>query len=218
MKLPDVWKEFLREYLATAWARELYARVEKEYATHRVCPPKDKLFSAFCVAPRDVRVVIIGQDPYFNEGQATGMAFSIDPTCGCKFPPSLSNIIKEVRDEFEKCAVANGDLEPWARQGVLLLNSALTVRLGEPLSHAGIGWTEFVRHVIAKLNELGGIVFLLWGGHAGGFRPMLTNPANLVLQSAHPSPLSASRGFFGNGHFKRANEFLAALGRGEIEW
>jgi uracil-DNA glycosylase len=219
MKLTDEWKTFLIDYLKTQGARDLQTRVLNEYAKCKVCPPKDKVFSALnTVSPQDVRVVILGQDPYFNEGQATGMSFSINPDCGCKFPPSLSNIIKEITDEYGTCAVANGDLTPWAKQGVLLLNTSLTVRQGSPLSHADIGWNEFTRAVIARLNERGVIVFVLWGSHANKYREIITNKSNLILHSAHPSPLSAHNGFFGNGHFKAVNHFLKSNNCTEIVW
>jgi uracil-DNA glycosylase len=226
MKLPNEWKEFLIEYLKTPAARELYARVDREYASGRICPPKELLFSAFnYFLPRETRVVILGQDPYHGGGQATGMSFSINPEAlrgGVKFPPSLTNIITEIKTETGKCAVENGDLIPWARQGVLLLNTCLTVKAGMPLSHAEIGWSGFTNAVIQNLDKIGGenggIVFILWGSNAQKFRPFITNPANLVLTSAHPSPLSAHNGFFGCGHFIKTNMFLKKIGAREIDW
>ena len=223
MKLPNEWKELIKDYLLTDGARELYAKVGAEYARGGVCPPESKLFSAFnAVNPNGVKVVILGQDPYHGAGQAMGMSFSVDPTADCDFPPSLRNIIKEVRAEFGSCAVENGDLTPWANQGVLLLNTCLTVKTGKPLSHNEIGWDGFTRAVIAKLGARDGIVFMLWGGHARKFRELIKETGagggNLVLTCAHPSPLSASGGFFGCGHFKRANEFLVAHGQKPIAW
>jgi uracil-DNA glycosylase len=225
MKLDPEWKELLRDYLAAPQARDLAAGIAREYAEHKVCPPYDKVFNAFntCL-PKQVKVVILGQDPYFNAGQATGMAFSIDPNArGIQFPPTLGNIIREVRGEFGACAVEDGDLSKWARQGVLLLNTCLTVRQGSPLSHADIGWEHFTRAVIACLDKCAPpfvppIVFVLWGTHAKKYRELLTNPQNLVLTSAHPSPLSAHNGFFGCGHFKKINEFLLGIGKTAIEW
>ena len=223
MKLSDDWKQFLLDYLKTPQARELYNRVLNEYKAHNICPPQEKVFSAFNNCPPDkVSVVILGQDPYFNKGQAMGMCFSIDPNCGCDFPPSLRNIIQEIKDELGTCNVENGDLTYWSKQGVLLLNTSLTVRLGAPLSHAGIGWDGLTREAIKKLSEKGGIVFVLWGSHAAKHRELIAdkgvNGKNLVLSCAHPSPLSASRGFFGCGHFKKINEYLISLDKPPIVW
>jgi len=228
MTLPPEWKQLIVEYLGTKEARELHMRVSSEYENFAICPPKDKVFSAFYnCPPNKVSVVILGQDPYFNSGQANGMSFSINPESKCTFPPTLSNIIKEVRSECGTCAVENGDLTQWARQGVLLLNTSLTVRQGIPLSHANIGWDGFTRAILAALNkskaqgECGGgdgIVFILWGSHAQKYRDILTNPKNLVLVSPHPSPLSASRGFFGCNHFIKTNEFLKKVGKPTIQW
>jgi uracil-DNA glycosylase len=158
-----------------------------------------------------VRVVILGQDPYFNPGQATGVAFSVGAGC-TKFPPTLRNIIKEVRAEMGICTVEDGDLTPWVRQGVLLLNTCLTVREGTAFSHADIGWGGFIQHTIEVLNKKNNIVFVLWGNNAKKFMPMLTNKNNLVLTSSHPSPLSAHAGFFGCGHFRKINQFLVSKG------
>ena len=219
MTLNPEWKEFLIDYLKTPQARELQQRVLNEYNSRKICPPKDKVFSAFNNCPPDkVSVVILGQDPYFNVGQAMGMCFSIDPESKCTFPPSLSNIIKEIKDEYGECRVENGDLSPWAKQGVLLLNTSLTVRMGMPLSHADIGWEGFTRAVITALNRQGNIVFVLWGSHAAKYRDLITDKSNLILSCAHPSPLSASRGFFGCGHFKKINEFLLGLEKTPIIW
>jgi uracil-DNA glycosylase len=219
MRLIPEWKNFLIDYLKTPQARELQSRVLNEYDKYKICPPKEKVFSALnTVAPDKVRVVILGQDPYFNEGQATGMSFSIDPNCKCTFPPSLDNIIKEIKSEYGTCNVENGDLSKWALQGVLLLNTSLTVRQGHPLSHAEIGWNAFTSAVIKKLNEKGNIVFVLWGSHAQKYRDLITDKSNFVLMSAHPSPLSAQRGFFGNNHFLKINEYLKSKNLPEIIW
>ncbi|MDR0462383.1 MAG: uracil-DNA glycosylase [Christensenellaceae bacterium] len=219
MKLTPEWKEFLSEYLKTPQARELQTRVLNEYGKHKVCPPSEKVFSAFdACLPDKVNVVILGQDPYFNAGQAMGMAFSIDPTCKCDFPPSLRNIITEVKSEYGTCNVEDGDLTPWAKQGVLLLNTSLTVRMGAPLSHAEMGWDGLTRSVISALNKRGNIAFVLWGSHAAKYAELITDKSNLVLKCAHPSPLSASRGFFGCGHFKKIDEYLKSLDKSEIVW
>jgi len=210
--------------LKTPHARELFNRVSHEYDTQAICPSSDKLFSAFhACPPTNVKVVILGQDPYFNRDQATGMSFSINPMCGCMFPPSLRNIITEVKMEHDgKCACDNGDLTPWAHQGVLLLNTCLTVRMGMALSHANIGWDGFTRAVISTLNKMDGVVFMLWGAHAKKYGELLNNPKNLVLTSAHPSPLSAHGAkndtFAGNGHFKKANEFLTSIDKVPVTW
>ena len=244
MTLPREWKQLLTEYLNTPQARELYARVDAEYKKGGICPPKEKLFSAFHHCPPDkVSVVILGQDPYINHGQAMGMSFSINPKSNCTFPPSLSNIIKEVRAECGVCNVEDGDLTKWAEQGVLLLNTCLTVKQGQSLSHAGIGWEGFTRAVLAALNKGvvassgtcaenlactfseqvpeksdARIVFVLWGGHAKKYRDLITNPKHLVLTCAHPSPLSAHNGFFGCGHFLEINKFLTSIDKSPIKW
>jgi len=194
--------------------KTLRENVVAEYETHKICPPRDLVFAAFDLCPHeDVKVVILGQDPYFNENQAIGLAFSVSGGGKYKFPPTLKNIIKEVRADLGSCAVEDGDLRPWARQGVLLLNTCLTVRQGQPLSHAGLGWDTFINAVIKELDKKNDIVFVLWGGHARGYKKQLSNIRNLVLESAHPSPLSAHNGFFGCGHFKKINEFLVKRGK-----
>ena len=222
MKLSSEWKELLIDYLRTPAARELAARVDAEYKAHTCCPAAENIFAAYNICPpQNVRVVILGQDPYFNANQAIGMSFAINPASKCLFPPSLTNIIKEVTNEYGACAVTNGDLTPWARQGVLLLNTCLTVRMGTPLSHADIGWDGFTRAAIEAVAKMGGVVFLLWGAHAkkyGGVGEIISPTKNLILTCAHPSPLSASNGFFGCGHFKKANEFLKSIDKPEIKW
>ena len=219
MKLNDDWKDLLKDCMTLDEKRSLFSRVENEYAKYKICPPRELVFNAFnqCCAD-NLKVVILGQDPYFNPGQAVGMSFSIDPTVKCDFPPSLRNIIKEVQDCYGVCAVENGDLTPWAKQGVLLLNTCLTVRQGQSLSHADLGWEVFTRAVISVLNKFDDIVFVLWGAHAGKYRELLTNPKNLILSSAHPSPLSASRGFIGCRHFQKINEFLTDRDKQPINW
>jgi len=219
MKLPQEWNDFLNDYIATQTARDLSLRVATEYAQGGVAPKRELLFSAFDHCPPDkVKVVILGQDPYINENQATGMAFSINPSAKCKFPPSLKNIIAEVKNEFGTCSVENGDLTPWADQGVLLLNTCLTTKLGQSLAHVHLGWDTFTRAVISKLNDVGNIVFLLWGTQAKSYVTLLDDDKNLILASAHPSPLSASNGFFGNNHFQLCNEFLETQGLTPIKW
>ena len=164
-----------------------------------------------------VRVVILGQDPYHGAGQAHGLCFSVPR--GIDQPPSLQNIFKEIHAELGCPIPTHGDLSYWTSQGVLLLNTSLTVREGAPSSHSGRGWEIFTDRVISLVNDLPHpVVFLLWGSHARSKKALLTNPAHLILESAHPSPLSAYRGFFGNGHFKKTNEFLTANGMKAIDW
>jgi len=219
MILNTDWKDFLKDCMPPCEKLALFGRIETEYKNFKICPPKNAVFNAFnqC-SVGNVKVVILGQDPYFNPGQAVGMSFSIDPTVKCTFPPSLRNIIKEVRSCFGECAVEDGDLTPWARQGVLLLNTCLTVRQGAALSHSNIGWESFTRGAIKCLNTKDDIVFVLWGSHAQKYKDLLTNPKNLVLCSAHPSPLSASRGFLGCRHFCRINDFLQTRDKTPIVW
>lgn len=220
MTLAEDWRKILEDYLNSPKTRALFARIEDEYQKYKICPPRGKVFNAFnqC-STHSLKVVILGQDPYFNPGQAVGMAFSIDPTAkDVVFPPTLRNIIKEVQGCFGTCAVLDGDLTPWARQGVLLLNTCLTVRQGTPLSHADIGWEDFTRAVISCINKKDDIVFVLWGAHAGKYRELLTNPKNFVLTSSHPSPLSASRGFIGCRHFLKINQFLENRKKQPIFW
>ena len=212
------WREKLGEVLTTNQFLDLSNRVEAEYKANIICPPQNRIFHALnLVKPDKVRVVILGQDPYFNPGQATGLAFSIPPNFS-NFPPTLKNIIKEIKNEFGTCSVENGDLEPWARQGVLLLNTCLTVRQGACFSHKDIGWNLFIDAVIKRLNDIGGIIFVLWGANAKRFEWLITNSSNHILKSAHPSPLSAHYGFFGCNHFMKINEILGKSGDEDIKW
>jgi len=217
-RLSTEWKEELREILDTPKTRQLYSRVLKEYETQTIFPPKEKVFAAFdLVAPKDVRVVILGQDPYHTPQAANGLAFSMGETAA-KMPPSLSNIIKEVQSCFGKCSVANGDLTSWAKQGVLLLNTCLTVRNGQALSHKDIGWEDFTSAVVSHLSKRGNIIFVLWGSHARKYKEVISTQDNLILESAHPSPLSAHNGFFGCRHFQRINEWLDEKGEQTIDF
>ena len=191
----------------------------REYRTAQVYPPMNDLFSALRLTTYSrVRVVILGQDPYHGAGQAHGLSFSVRQ--GVQPPPSLQNIYKEIHSDL---GIENprdfGDLTCWARQGVLLLNTVLTVRDGEPQSHRGHGWEQFTDRIIALLNlREDPIVFLLWGAPAGKKAELVTNPCHLILKAPHPSPLSASRGFFGCRHFSQTNQFLRAHGFDEIDW
>ena len=196
----------LREFLKT------------EYFSRKIYPPMGDIFNALkYTSYSDARVVILGQDPYHGENQAHGLCFSIKR--GVKFPPSLQNIFKELNSEYGITAPDSGELVGWARQGVLLLNTTLTVREGLPQSHKGQGWETFTDKIISLMNEKERpVVFLLWGGNARAKKTLITNKRHLVLECAHPSPLSAYNGFFGCNHFKRANEFLSSVGEREIDW
>ena len=192
--------------------------LKKEYHQHQVYPPKEDIFNAFDYTPlSEVKVVIIGQDPYHEPGQAHGLCFSVKP--GVKIPPSLMNIFKELHDDLGCDIPNNGYLEKWARQGVLMLNNVLTVRAHQAASHKGIGWEEFTDAVIDVLNRQDKpIVFLLWGSPAAKKCAKLNNPNHLILKAPHPSPLSAYRGFFGCRHFSQTNDFLLSKGLEPIDW
>ena len=192
--------------------------LKHEYATEVVFPPMDEIFQAFCLTPlSETKVVLVGQDPYHEEGQAMRLSFSVRE--GTVEPPSLRNIKEELRNEGLLHEPWSSDLSRWAKQGVLLLNSTLTVRAHQAASHQGKGWEIFTDNAIKALNEDSKPkVFLLWGSYARSKKVMITNPAHLILESAHPSPLSAYRGFFGNGHFKKANDFLVSNGMDPIIW
>ncbi len=205
--------EFHKEYY-----RNLFQFVKKEYDTTQVFPPADDIFNAFHLTPLSkVKVVILGQDPYHGDGQAHGLCFSVQK--GVEIPPSLVNIYKELQDDLGCRIPNNGYLEKWARQGVLLLNTVLTVRAHQPFSHQGHGWEEFTDAAIRGLNTQDRpIVFMLWGKPAQQKKKMLTNPNHLILEAPHPSPLSAYRGFFGSKPFSQANDFLSAHGGEPIDW
>ena len=192
--------------------------LKHEYATEVVFPPMDEIFQAFRLTPlSETKVVLVGQDPYHEEGQAMGLSFSVRE--GTVEPPSLRNIKEELRNEGLLHEPWSSDLSRWAKQGVLLLNSTLTVRAHQAASHQGKGWEIFTDNAIKALNEdPKPKVFLLWGSYARSKKVMITNPSHLILESAHPSPLSAYRGFFGNGHFKKANDFLVSNGMDPIIW
>ena len=212
------WDELFKQEFSKPYFVQLKGFLVQEYATKRIYPPKKLMLNAFDNTSYDeVNVVILGQDPYYNPHQAMGMSFSVPE--GVAPPKSLINIFKEIEDELgRKPCVSGGDLTPWARQGVLLLNTALTVEEGKPNSHQDKGWEIFTDAVIRHLNERErGMVFMLWGRNAYAKKQLITNPQHLVLTSAHPSPLSAHNGFFGCGHFSKANEFLKQQGK-SINW
>lgn len=220
VRIEEGWKEALKEEFEKPYFKELTQRVREEYANpgFRVFPPGNKIFAAFDSSSFDkTKVVIIGQDPYHGIGQANGLCFSVNP--GVRMPPSLINIFKEIQNDLGTPFPENGDLTRWADQGVLLLNSSLTVRENSPASHSGIGWEEFTDAVVDKLNrEKEHLVFILWGSHAIKKGAKIDRNKHLVLESPHPSPLSASRGFFGNHHFSKANEYLVRNGESPIKW
>lgn len=220
VKIESGWGKALGEEFNKPYFKTLTEKVRQEYKTPgvKVFPPGKKIFAAFDSCPyENTKVVIIGQDPYHGPGQANGLCFSVSP--GVKLPPSLVNIFKEVSDDTGAPISVDGDLERWAKQGVLLLNSSLTVREGLAASHSGIGWEEFTDAVVEKLNnEKENLVFILWGSHAIRKGEKIDRSKHLVLTSAHPSPLSAHRGFFGNHHFTTANEYLKAHGKTPIKW
>ena len=198
--------------------RSLYQKVNEEYAHYQVFPAKNDVLKAFALTPlHKVKVVILGQDPYHNDGQAHGLSFSVQKDV--EIPPSLLNIYKELHDDLGCTVPNNGNLVKWAEQGVLLLNTVLTVRAHRANSHRGIGWEEFtdvaIRAVAAQDRP---VVYMLWGRPAGEKAVLLNNPRQLVLKAPHPSPLSASRGFFGCRHFSKANQFLQEHGIEPIDW
>lgn len=218
VKIQDEWNSAL----AGVWASDMFARlaevVRHEYASTVVYPPAGRIFAAFDLCPLSkVKVVIIGQDPYHGDGQANGLAFSVAP--GVAMPPSLVNIFKEIQSDLGTPPPPNGDLTRWADQGVLLINSSLTVRAHAPASHSRLGWEqmtdEAIRVISARRNH---VVFLLWGAHAQRKAELIDSSRHLILQAPHPSPLSANRGFFGCKHFSKANNYLIANGITPIQW
>lgn len=210
------------ELLADEFQKEYYQRLRRilaaEYQNHTIFPDMYHIFNAFVQTPyRAVKVVILGQDPYHEPGQAHGLSFSVQD--GTPLPPSLQNIYKELQSDLGIPPAKTGDLTPWAKQGVLLLNATLTVRSGMANSHQSLGWQTFTDHVISLLDQAKQpLVFVLWGSYARQKTALLTNPKHLILQSAHPSPLSAYRGFFGSRPFSRINQFLTENGSAPIDW
>ena len=216
--ITGAWADALQSEFKKPYYRTLFQKVQEEYSTHQVFPDPGDIFNAFHFTPLDqVKVVILGQDPYHGDGQAHGLCFSVKPDV--EIPPSLVNIYKELETD-EGCYIPNnGYLEKWARQGVMLLNTVLTVRAHQANSHRGIGWEEFTDAAIRILAEQDRpMVFILWGKPAQSKIPMLTNPKHLILTAPHPSPLSAYRGFFGCRHFSKTNEFLMKNGTEPIDW
>lgn len=218
MHIGNEWDALLADEIKKDYYLRLREFLKQEYTTRRIYPPMEDIFNALRhTSYSDVRAVILGQDPYHGVGQAHGMCFSVKK--GTPPPPSLQNIFKELKADLGIDPPNHGELTQWADNGVLLLNTVLTVREGQANSHRGMGWEHFTDRVIQLLNERQQpIVFLLWGGNARSKANLITNPQHLVLQCAHPSPLSAYNGFFGCRHFSKTNEFLTQHGMQPINW
>ena len=218
VKIAPSWKDHLFAEFGKPYFTALTDFVKQEYTTATVFPPGKEIFRAFdCCDFDDVKVVIIGQDPYHGPGQANGLCFSVRENL--KMPPSLVNIFKEIQKDLGKPIPKSGDLERWARQGVLMLNATLTVRAGQAGSHQNKGWEIFTDAVIKTISaQKSNVVFLLWGAYAQKKGEVIDRNKHLVLMSAHPSPFSADRGFFGCKHFSKANEYLKSKGMSEIDW
>ncbi len=216
--ISGAWADALKDEFKKPYYRELFQRVGSEYGSRIVYPPADELFNAFHFTPLEqVKAVILGQDPYHEEGQAHGLSFSVKP--GVQVPPSLANIYRELETDLGCYIPNNGYLEKWARQGVLMLNTVLTVRAHQANSHKNIGWEQFTDAVIRILADQDRpMVFILWGKPAQSKKSMITNPKHLVLEAPHPSPLSAYRGFFGSRPFSQTNRFLEENGLQPIDW
>ena len=218
VRIDDSWKVQLQPEFEQDYFRDLVNFVRSEYASNTVYPPGNQIFRAFDLSPFDTtKVIILGQDPYHEPGQAHGLCFSVDK--GVPFPPSLQNIYKEIRDDIGTVVSSQGDLSDWAKQGVLLLNATLTVRAHQAGSHQNKGWERFTDAVIHRLAEQREhLVFILWGAYAQRKGAFIDKNKHLVLQSPHPSPLSAHRGFFGNRHFSTANRYLQEHGIEPVIW
>ena len=218
IRVNNNWQPIFDEEQKKSYYLSLRTFLKEEYSSTTVFPPMDEIFNAFVLTPLDkVRVVLVGQDPYHERGQAMGLSFSVKE--GTVEPPSLQNIKKEIENEGYDTSSWSSDLTRWAKQGVLLLNTTLTVREHKALSHLGRGWEIFTDRCIEVLNtDNSPKVFLLWGSNARSKKKMITNPNHIILESAHPSPLSAYRGFFGNNHFRLTNDFLVKHGFDAIKW
>ncbi|MDD2567100.1 MAG: uracil-DNA glycosylase [Thiovulaceae bacterium] len=218
MQMTPSWNTFLQEEFSKEYFLELQAFVEDAYKQHAVYPPYGDIFRAFnLVKPEEVKVVIVGQDPYHGINQANGLAFSVCKDC--PLPPSLKNIFKELFDDLGCSVARSGDLTQWAEEGVLLINTILTVRHGEAYSHKNKGWERFTDKVLTKLSaDFKDIVFILWGAPSQKKVKLIDASKHLIITSAHPSPLSAYRGFFGSKPFSHANEYLRSHAKKPIEW
>ncbi|WP_130733658.1 uracil-DNA glycosylase [Flavobacterium sp. J27] len=219
IKIHDSWKIVLQNEFEEEYFQNLISFVKNEYQSHTCFPPGNQIFAAFDTCHfEDVKVVIIGQDPYHGKGQANGLCFSVND--GISFPPSLINIFKEIQSDLGQTIPVTGNLERWAKQGVLLLNATLTVRESQAGSHQNRGWETFTDAVIKKISdEKDQVVFLLWGGFAKKKGIKIDRNKHFVLETGHPSPLSANRGlWFGNKHFSKTNDYLKSIGKPEIDW
>ena len=218
VKIEESWKKELHD----EWSKDYFVRltnfIRNEYATKQIFPPGRQIFAAFNATPfNEVKVVILGQDPYHDVGQANGLCFSVND--GIQFPPSLRNIFQEIHNDIGSPIPQSGDLTRWAKQGVLLLNATLTVEAHKAASHQRQGWEQFTDEVISHLsNHRQNLVFILWGSYAISKRSLIDPDKHLILTSVHPSPLSAYRGFFGNKHFSKANNYLVEHGKTPITW
>ncbi len=218
VRIDDSWKETLGDEFKKDYFKKLAQFVKEEYLKTQVYPHPKRIFSAFDITPFDkVKIVILGQDPYHGPNQANGLAFSVSD--GVAIPPSLKNVYKEIEDDLGKKIPPTGNLERWAKQGVLLLNSTLTVKAGSPGSHQNKGWEEFTDAAIKKLaTQKENIVFMLWGNYAQKKGDFIKQEKHLILKSAHPSPFSAERGFLGNRHFSKANAYLIMHDKEPVDW
>ena len=218
VQIEESWKARLEPEFEKDYFHTLTDFVREEYSHYPIYPPGKLIFNAFNLCPFDkVKVVIIGQDPYHGPGQAHGLCFSVK--AGVNPPPSLQNIFKELNADLGISIPNNGELTDWAKQGVLMMNTVLTVRQGQPNSHKGKGWEQLTDAVIKKLNERNvPTAFILWGGNAKAKAPLITNPIHTVFKAAHPSPLSAYNGFFGCRHFSKVNDFLVSNNIQPIDW
>ena len=216
-KIGNNWDDILKEEYNKPYFEKLMNFIEDEYNNYTIYPDKNNIYNALKLTPPDkVKVVILGQDPYINQDQANGLSFSVQP--GIAIPPSLRNIFREQRKDLEIIQPNSGDLTKWAEQGVLLLNTTLTVRAGLSNSHQGKGWGIFTDSIIKYLGQKENIVFMLWGNNAKAKRKLIDSSKNLILEAAHPSPLSATRGFFGCQHFSKANNYLIEHNLSPIDW
>lgn len=218
IKTGNDWEIILKEETEKDYFKELLQNVKKEYENEVVYPKKENIFSALrYTSYKDVKVLLLGQDPYHGENQAHGLAFSVQE--GVVKPPSLVNMLKELKNDLGIEVSDSGCLLPWAKQGVMLLNTVLTVREGQPNSHKNLGWTVFTDKIISCLNERDDpVIFLLWGANAKEKLGLITNARHFVLSAPHPSPLSASRGFFGSKHYSKVNTILERMGKTPIDW
>ena len=218
MFISNDWEPILNHEFNQEYMKELFKQLHKEYDSEVVYPPKNEVFRAFQLTPySETKVVILGQDPYHGPHQANGLSFSVEE--GTKFPPSLRKIFNELVEDIKCEYRSSGDISSWAKQGVLLLNTTLTVKESQPMSHTGMGWERFTDVVLSEINKKSTpVVFILWGKHAQSKKKLIDQSKHFVIESAHPSPLSARRGFFGSHPFSKTNTFLISKGLTPINW